>query len=289
MKNFVPLIIILIIVSTNCSTTEEKTKEDKSDFIFGSLINGASNFYYNYVVSTAKYVTCPFGNKGCEMAANIQIAAEGLKTANIGQEAGAKILEKVIEASSTQVIKEVAEKAGETLLEKAVEKTSTEVIKEVAEKAGETLLEKAVEKTSIEAIKEVAEKAGETLLEKAVEKTSTEAIKEVAEKAGETIMKKAIEKSTTGAIKGIAEKKAQSVVFEWGTKTGLFMCKLIPVVTSANSIRNAVKKYQDDDKLGAALYTAEAIVGWIPGISYLSLLPSVANTIKEIAEIKSEK
>ena len=241
MKNFVPLIIILIIVSTNCSTTEEKTKEDKSDFIFGSLINGASNFYYNYVVSTVKYVTCPFGNKGCEMAANIQIAAEGLKTAKIGQEAGAKILEKVIEASSTQVIKEVAEKAGETLLEKAVEKTSTE------------------------------------------------AIKGVAEKAGETIMTKAIEKSTTEAIKGVAGKKAQSVVFEWGTRTGLYVCKFIPVLTSANSIRNAVKKYQDDDKLGAALYAAEAVVGWIPGISYLSLLPSVANTIKEIAEIKSEK
>ena len=241
MKNFVPLIIILIIVSTNCSTTEEKTKEDKSDFIFGSLINGASNFYYNYVVSTVKYVTCPFGNKGCEMAANIQIAAEGLKTAKIGQEAGAKILEKVMEASSTQVIKEVAEKAGETLLEKAVEKTSTE------------------------------------------------AIKGVAEKAGETIMTKAIEKSTTEAIKGVAGKKAQSVVFEWGTRTGLYVCKFIPVVASANSIRNAVKKFKNNDKLGGALYTAEAIVGWIPGISYLSLLPSVANTIKEIAEIKSEK
>ena len=217
MKNFVPLIIILIIVSTNCSSKEEKTKEDKSDFIFGSLINGASNFYYNYVVSTVKYVTCPFGNKGCEMAANIQIAAEGLKTAKIGQEAGAKILEKVMEASSTQVIKEVAEKAGETLLEKAVEKTSTE------------------------------------------------------------------------AIKGVAGKKAQSVVFEWGTRTGLYVCKFIPVVASANSIRNAVKKFKNNDKLGGALYTAEAIVGWIPGISYLSLLPSVANTIKEIAEIKSEK
>ena len=241
MKNFVPLIIILIIVSTNCSTTEEKTKEDKSDFIFGSLINGASNFYYNYVVSTVKYVTCPFGNKGCEMAANIQIAAEGLKTAKIGQEAGAKILEKVMEASSTQVIKEVAEKAGETLLEKAVEKTSTE------------------------------------------------AIKGVAEKAGETIMTKAIEKSTTEAIKGVAGKKAQSVVFEWGTRTGLYVCKFIPVVASANSIRNAVKKFKNNDKLDGALYTAEAIVGWIPGISYLSLLPSVANTIKEIAEIKSEK
>ena len=241
MKNFVPLIIILIIVSTNCSTTEEKTKEDKSDFIFGSLINGASNFYYNYVVSTVKYVTCPFGNKGCEMAANIQIAAEGLKTAKIGQEAGAKILEKVMEASSTQVIKEVAEKAGETLLEKAVEKTSTE------------------------------------------------AIKGVAEQAGETIMTKAIEKSTTESIKGVAEKKAQSVVFEWGTRTGLYVCKFIPVVASANSIRNAVKKFKNNDKLGGALYTAEAIVGWIPGISYLSLLPSVANTIKEIAEIKSEK
>ena len=241
MKNFVPLIIILIIVSTNCSTTEEKTKEDKSDFIFGSLINGASNFYYNYVVSTVKYVTCPFGNKGCEMAANIQIAAEGLKTAKIGQEAGAKILEKVMEASSTQVIKEVAEKAGETLLEKAVEKTSTE------------------------------------------------AIKGVAEKAGETIMTKTIEKSTTEAIKGVAGKKAQSVVLEWGTRTGLYVCKFIPVVASANSIRNAVKKFKNNDKLGGALYTAEAIVGWIPGISYLSLLPSVANTIKEIAEIKSEK
>ena len=241
MKNFVPLIIILIIVSTNCSTTEEKTKEDKSDFIFGSLINGASNFYYNYVVSTVKYVTCPFGDKGCELAAKIKIAAEGLKTANIGQEAGAKILEKVMEASSTQVIKEVAEKSGETLLEKAVEKTSTE------------------------------------------------AIKGVAEKAGETIMTKAIEKSTTEAIKGVAGKKAQSVVFEWGTRTGLYVCKFIPVVASANSIRNAVKKFKNNDKLGGALYTAEAIVGWIPGISYLSLLPSVANTIKEIAEIKSEK
>ena len=175
------------------------------------------------------------------MAAKIQIAAEGLKTANIGQEAGAKILEKVIEASSTQ------------------------------------------------AIKGVAEKAGETLLEKAVEKTSTEAIKGVAEKAGETIMTKAIEKSTTEAIKGVAEKKAQSVVFEWGTRTGLYVCKFIPVVASANSIRNAVKKFKNNDKLGGALYTAEAIVGWIPGISYLSLLPSVANTIKEIAEIKSEK
>ena len=193
------------------------------------------------MVSTVKYVTCPFGNKGCEMAANIQIAAEGLKTAKIGQEAGAKILEKVMEASSTQVIKEVAEKAGETLLEKAVEKTSTE------------------------------------------------AIKGVAEKAGETIMTKAIEKSTTEAIKGVAGKKAQSVVFEWGTRTGLYVCKFIPVVASANSIRNAVKKFKNNDKLGGALYTAEAIVGWIPGIKYLSLLPSVANTIKEIAEIKSEK
>ena len=164
MKNFVPLIIILIIVSTNCSTTEEKTKEDKSDFIFGSLINGASNFNYNYVVSTVKYVTCPFGNKGCEMAANIQIAAEGLKTAKIGQEAGAKILEKVMEASSTQVIKEVAEKAGETLLEKAVEKTSTEAIKEVAEKAGETIMTKAIEKSTTGAIKGIAEKKAQSVV-----------------------------------------------------------------------------------------------------------------------------
>ena len=134
MKNFLPLVIILIIVSTKCSSTEEKTKKDENSYIVNSLINGVSNFYSNYLESTVKYVSCPLGNKGCEMAANIQIAAEGLKTAGIGQEAGAKILEQVIKESTTETIKGVAEKASETVLTKAIEKSSTEAIKGVTEK-----------------------------------------------------------------------------------------------------------------------------------------------------------
>ena len=63
MKNFFPLIIILIIVSTICSSTEEKTKNDESTYIFNSLINGASNFYSNYLESTVKFVSCPLGSK----------------------------------------------------------------------------------------------------------------------------------------------------------------------------------------------------------------------------------
>jgi len=241
MKNFFPLVIILIIVSTKCSSAEEKPKKDESTFILNSLINGVNNFYSNYLASTVKYVSCPLGNKGCEVAANIQIAAEGLKTARIGQKEAAKILKEVIKVSTTEVSKKVGEKVGETVLTKAVEKTSTEAIKGVAEKVSETALTKAVEKTSTE------------------------------------------------AIKGVAEKKAEKLVFEWGTKTGLFLSKIIPVVSSGHSIYNAVKKYRDNDNLGAFLYTAEAVVGWIPGISYLSLIPSAVNTIKEISEIQRDK
>ena len=116
MKNFFPLIIILIIASSLCTSTEEKTKNDESTNIFNSLINCASNFYSNYLESTVKYVSCPLGSKGCEIAANIQIASEGLKTAGIGQEAGAKIIEKVIDKTSTEGIKEVAEKKAEKVV-----------------------------------------------------------------------------------------------------------------------------------------------------------------------------
>ena len=241
MKNFFHLVIILIIVSTKCSSTEEKPKKDESTFIVNSLINSVNNFFSNYLASTVKYVSCPLGNKGCEVAANIQIAAEGLKTAGIGQKEAAKILKEVIKVSTTEVSKEVAEKVGETVVTKAVEKTSTEVIKEVAEKVSETALTKAVEKTSTE------------------------------------------------AIKGVAEKKAEKLVFEWGTKTSLFLSKIIPVVSSGHSIYNAVKKYQANDNWGAFLYSAEAVVCWIPGISYFSLIPSAVNTIKEISEIQRDK
>ncbi len=90
-----------------------RKKNDESTNIFISLINCASNFYSNYLESTVKYVSCPLGSKGCEIAVNIQIASEGLKTAGIGQEAGAKIIEKVIDKTSTEGIKEVAEKKAE--------------------------------------------------------------------------------------------------------------------------------------------------------------------------------
>ena len=193
MKNFFPLIIILIIASSLCTSTEEKTKNDESTYIFNSLINGASNFYSNYLESTVKFVSCPLGSKGCEIAVNIQIASEGLKTAGIGQEAGAKIIEKVID------------------------KTSTETVKEVAGKG------------------------------------------------------------------------AEKVVYKWGTKTSFSFFKIIPAISSGFSFYNAYKKFKDGDNLGGSLYVAEGIVGWIPGLSYVSLIPSVADTIKEVSEIKSNK
>ena len=217
MKNFFPLIIILIIASSLCTSTEEKTKNDESTNIFNSLINCASNFYSNYLESTVKYVSCPLGSKGCEIAANIQIASEGLKTAGIGQEAGAKIIEKVIDKTSTEAINGMAKEAGAKIIEKVIDKTSTEAIKEVA------------------------------------------------------------------------EKKAEKVVYEWGTKTSLSFFKIIPAISSGFSFYNAYKKFKDGDNLGGSLYVAEGIVGWIPGLSYVSLLPSVANTIKEVSEIKSNK
>ena len=129
MKNFFPLIIILIIASSLCTSTEEKTKKDESTNIFNSLINCASNFYSNYLESTVKYVSCPLGSKGCEIAANIQIASEGLKTAGIGQEAGAKIIEKVIDKTSTEGIKEVAEKKAEKVVYEWGTKTSLSFFK----------------------------------------------------------------------------------------------------------------------------------------------------------------
>ena len=148
MKNFFPLIIILIISSTICSSTEEKTKQNENSSILSSLITGASNFYSNYMISTVKYVTCPLSDKGCQIAAKIQIASEGLKTAGIGQEAGAKILEKVIDISSKEVAAEMTKKAGEKVLEKFIDKTSTEAIKEVAEKKAEKVVYEWGTKTS---------------------------------------------------------------------------------------------------------------------------------------------
>ena len=170
-----------------------RKKNDESTNIFNSLINCASNFYSNYLESTVKYVSCPLGSKGCEIAVNIQIASEGLKTAGIGQEAGAKIIEKVID------------------------------------------------------------------------KTSTEGIKEV------------------------GEKKAEKVVYEWGTKTSLSFFKIIPAISSGFSIYNACKKFKEGDNLGGSLYVTEGIIGWIPGLSYVSLVPSVLNTIKEVSEAKTDK
>ena len=193
MKNFFPLIIILIIATAICSSTEEKTNKDENTFIFSSILTGASNFYFNYLDSTVKYVTCPLHDEGCKIAANIQIASEGLKTAGIGQEAGSKILEKFFDKASTEAIKEVA------------------------------------------------------------------------------------------------EEKAQKVVYEYGTKTSSSIFKFVPVISSGYSLYNAYNKFKNDDKLGATLYTAEAIVGMIPGMSYYSLIPSVFNVIKEFSKITSDK
>ena len=186
MKKIFPLIIILIIATTIWTSIGEKTKKDENTFIFNSILNSASNFYSNCLESTVKYVTCPLGDKRCEIAASIQIASEGLKTAGIGQEAGSKILEKVIDKSSTEAFK-------------------------------------------------------------------------------------------------VTEKEAQKVVYEWGTKTSFSFFKIVPVISSGFSLYNAYNKFKNDDKLGATLYTAEAIVGWIPGVSYYSLIPSIFNTIKEVS------
>jgi len=241
MKNFFPLIIILIIASTICSSTEEKTKKDESSYIFNSLINCATNFYSNYLESTVKFVSCPFGSKGCDIAANIQIASEGLKTAGIGQEAGAKILEKVIDITSKEAITGVGKEAGAKIIEKVIDKTSTEAINGMAKEAGAKIIEKVIDKTSTEAIKEVA------------------------------------------------GKKAEEVVYKWGTKTSLSFFKIIPAISSGFSIYNACKKFKEGDNLGGSLYVTEGIIGWIPGLSYASLVPSVLNTIKEVSEVKTDK
>ena len=241
MKNFFPLIIILIIASTICSSTEEKTKKDESSYIFNSLINCATNFYSNYLESTVKFVSCPLGSKGCEIAANIQIASEGLKTAGIGQEAGAKILEKVIDITSKEAITGVGKEAGAKIIEKVIDKTSTEAINGMAKEAGTKIIEKVIDKTSTEAIKEVA------------------------------------------------GKKAEEVVYKWGTKTSFSFFKVIPAISSCYSFYNAYNKFKNGDNLGGSLYLTEGIIGWIPGLSYASLVPSVLNTIKEVSEVKSDK
>ena len=241
MKNFFPLIIILIIASTICSSKEEKTKKDESSYIFNSLINCATNFYSNYLESTVKFVSCPFGSKGCEIAANIQITSEGLKTAGIGQEAGRKILEKVIDITSKEAITGVGKEAGAKIIEKVIDKTSTEAINGMAKEAGTKILEKVIDKSSTEAIKEVA------------------------------------------------GKKAEEVVYKWGTKTSFSFFKIIPAISSGYSFYNAYNKFKNGDNLGGSLYVTEGIIGWIPGLSYASLVPSVLNTIKEVSEVKTDK
>ena len=241
MKNFFPLIIILIIASSLCTSTEEKTKKDESTNIFNSLINCATNFYSNYLESTVKFVSCPLGSKGCEIAANIQITSEGLKTAGIGQEAGAKILEKVIDITSKEAITGVGKEAGAKIIEKVIDKTSTEAINGMAKEAGTKILEKVIDKSSTEAIKEVA------------------------------------------------GKKAEEVVYKWGTKTSFSFFKIIPAISSGYSFYNAYNKFKNGDNLGGSLYVTEGIIGWIPGLSYASLVPSVLNTIKEVSEVKTDK
>ena len=241
MKNFFPLIIILIIASTICSSKEEKTKKDESSYIFNSLINCATNFYSNYLESTVKFVSCPLGSKGCEIAANIQITSEGLKTAGIGQEAGAKILEKVIDITSKEAITGVGKEAGAKIIEKVIDKTSTEAINGMAKEAGTKILEKVIDKSSTEAIKEVA------------------------------------------------GKKAEEVVYKWGTKKSFSFFKIIPAISSGYSFYNAYNKFKNGDNLGGSLYVTEGIIGWIPGLSYASLVPSVLNTIKEVSEVKTDK
>ena len=158
MKNFFPLIIILIIASTICSSKEEKTKKDESSYIFNSLINCATNFYSNYLESTVKFESCPLGSKGCEIAANIQITSEGLKTAGIGQEAGAKILEKVIDITSKEAITGVGKEAGAKIIEKVIDKTSTEAINGMAKEAGTKILEKLSINQVLKQLKKLPEK-----------------------------------------------------------------------------------------------------------------------------------
>ena len=205
-------------------------------FLYSFLI-----FYSNYLESTVKFVSCPFGSKGCEIAANIQITSEGLKTAGIGQEAGAKILEKVIDITSKETITGVGKEAGAKIIEKVIDKTSTEAINGMAKEAGTKILEKVIDKSSTEAIKEVA------------------------------------------------GKKAEEVVYKWGTKTSFSFFKIIPAISSGFSIYNACKKFKEGDNLGGSLYVTEGIIGWIPGLSYASLVPSVLNTIKEVSEVKTDK
>ena len=95
-----------------------------------------------------------------------------MRNAGIGQEAGAKILEKVIDISSKEVAAEMTKKAGEKVLEKVIENSSKEVAAEMTKKAGEKVLEKVIDKTSTEAIKEVAEKKAEKVVYEWGTKTS---------------------------------------------------------------------------------------------------------------------
>ena len=110
----------------------------------------------------------------------------------------------------------------------------------------------------------------------------------ITEKEAGKILEKIIEKSSE-AIKEVAEKQGEKVVYEWGIKASSYFFKVVPVLSSGLSLYNAYNKFEEDDKVGALLYFAEGVVGWIPGISYFSLIPSAVNTIKEISKTKTEK
>ena len=150
-------------------------------------------------------------------------------------------------------------------------------------------MEKIIDKTSTEAINGIGKEAGEKILEKIIDKTSTEAINGIGKEAGAKIVEKVIDKTSTETIKEVAGKGAEKVVYKWGTKTSFSFFKIIPAISSGFSFYNAYKKFKDGDNLGGSLYVAEGIVGWIPGLSYASLVPSVLNTIKEVSEVKSDK
>ena len=126
-------------------------------------------------------------------------------------------------------------------------------------------------------------------MEKVIDISSTEITAEMTKKAGEKVLEKVIDKSSTEVIKEVAGKKAEKVVYEWGTKSSFSFFKIVPVLSSGYSFYNAYQKIKNDDKVGASLYATEAVVNLIPGISYLSLIPSALNIIKEVSELKKDK
>ena len=150
-------------------------------------------------------------------------------------------------------------------------------------------MEKVIDITSTEAIKGVGKEAGVKVLEKVIDKASTEAINGMGKEVGAKVLEKVIDKTSTETVKEVAGKGAEKVVYKWGTTTSFSFFKIIPAISSGFSFYNAYKKFKDGDNLGGSLYVTEGIIGWIPGLSYASLVPSVINTIKEVSEVKNDK